>query len=240
MFGKAMIRRYLVNKLGAPEIPGALERLVSLGVKPSLIFDVGAYRGYFTRLCLKIWLGARIACFEPLKDKVIELEKLASSNPAIHIFPVLLGAESHEKVPLHESKTASSILEEHVPQNFPVNSYPMKTIDQIVREDFKGQCPDLLKIDVQGYEMEVLKGAEESLKKTQILLIELDLLDIHKDVTLAGDVVGWLNDRQWIMYDICELHRRPLDKALWQADFIFVPATSPLRADKRWASGDQK
>jgi hypothetical protein len=47
-------------------------------------------------------------------------------------------------------------------------------------------------------------------------------------------LIAWLNERDWVAYDICGLTRRPLDQALWQADLIFVPRNSPLRADKRW------
>jgi hypothetical protein len=38
----------------------------------------------------------------------------------------------------------------------------------------------------------------------------------------------------FVAYDICGMHRRPLDSALWQADFMFVPRHGYLRADKRW------
>jgi len=67
-------------------------------------------------------------------------------------------------------------------------------------------------------------------------LAEINLLDIHQNVPLLAEVVTWLSDREWITYDICGLTRRPLDQALWQADLIFVPRNSPLRADKRWAA----
>ena len=41
--------------------------------------------------------------------------------------------------------------------------------------------PDLLKIDVQGYELEVLKGAQFSLPRIKAILIELNLIDIHQE-----------------------------------------------------------
>jgi len=110
----------------------------------------------------------------------------------------------------------------------------MQTLDKIVEENFHGNPPDLLKIDVQGYELEVLKGAEKSLSQIQVLLLEVNLLDIHQNVPLLAEVVAWLNDRNWVAYDICGLIYRPLDRALWQADFIFLPRNSSLRSNKRW------
>lgn len=103
-----------------------------------------------------------------------------------------------------------------------------------MHEHFSDRSPDLLKLDVQGYELEVLKGAEQSLPHIRVILAEVNLLDIHQNVPLLAEIVSWLNERDWVAYDICGLTRRPLDRALWQADFIFVPRHSPLRTDKRW------
>ncbi|HAA29471.1 MAG TPA: hypothetical protein DCE56_19480 [Cyanobacteria bacterium UBA8553] len=234
MLLRANIRKYLARKLKVPEIPFALERLYAVGFQPTQIFDVGAYQGEFAQYCLSVWPKAKVACFEAQEDKVTQIEQLAAQNSGISVFPGLLGAEANEQVPLHLVETASSVLTEQIPQNFPVKFYRMRTIDQIVQEHFSDRSPDFLKLDVQGYELEVLKGAEKSLPKMQAILAEVNLLDIHQNVPLLAEVVAWLNERDWVAYDICALTRRPLDQALWQADFIFVPRTSPLRADKRW------
>jgi FkbM family methyltransferase len=233
---KSKIREYLARRLGVPEIPVALGRLSHRGFQPNQIFDVGAHQGDFTQCCLRIWPNAKVSCFEALENRVTQLQHLASRNSAIQVFPGLLGAETLDKVPLHEAETASSVLVEQIPQNFPVTFHPMRTVDQIVQEHFGGNSPDLLKLDVQGYELEVLKGAEKSLPKMQAILAEVSLLDIHQNVPLLAEVIAWLNDRDWVVYDICGLIHRPLDQALWQADFIFVPRNSPLRADKRWTA----
>ncbi len=228
------IRQYLARKLRVPEIPYALERLRKIGFKPTQIFDVGAYQGDFAKLCLNIWSDAKVVCFEAQELKVNQLKQIALENQAISVFPGLLGAEIKEQVALHLSETASSVFAEHINQNFRVQFYPMRTIDQIVQEHFNNRSPDFLKIDVQGYELEVLKGAEKSLPQIQVILAEINLLDIHENVPLLAEVVSWLNERDWVVYDICALTRRPLDQALWQTDFIFVPSSSPFRANKQW------
>jgi FkbM family methyltransferase len=233
---KSQIREYIVRKLGVPDIPLSLERLSHAGFQPTQIFDVGAYKGDFALSCLRIWPKAKLSCFEALEDKVNKLQQLASSNSAIQVFPGLLGAETRDKVPLHQAETASSVLVEQMPQNFPVSYHRMRTVDQIVQENFGDRSPDFLKLDVQGYELEVLKGAEKSLPKIQAILAEISLLDIHQNVPLFADMIAWLDRRDWVAYDICGLTRRPLDQALWQADLIFLPRNSPLRTDKRWTA----
>ena len=236
MFLKQKIKQYLIKKLGVPEIPSSLERLANLGFNPSQIFDVGAYRGDFADLCIKNFPTAKIACFDVLEHRVEQLNLLALKNASVRVFPTLLGSEIRDSVEFNQAETASSVLVEQVPQNFPVKSYPMTTIDEIVLNHFDGKSPEFLKLDVQGYELEVLKGAEKSIKGVQVILAEISLLDIHQNVALLAEMVKWLSDRDWIAYDICGLTRRPLDQALWQADFIFVPCNSKLREDKRWGS----
>ena len=236
MFLKQKIKQYLIKKLGVPEIPSSLERLANLSFNPSQIFDVGAYRGDFADLCIKNFPTAKIACFDVLEHRVEQLNLLALKNASVRVFPTLLGSEIRDSVEFNQAETASSVLVEQVPQNFPVKSYPMTTIDEIVLNHFDGKSPEFLKLDVQGYELEVLKGAEKSIKGVQVILAEISLLDIHQNVPLLAEMVKWLSDRDWIAYDICGLTRRPLDQALWQADFIFVPCNSKLREDKRWGS----
>jgi FkbM family methyltransferase len=233
---RAKLREYLARRLRLPEIPVALNRLAKLKFQPALIFDVGAYEGEFAQCCLGIWPQTQVACFEALDHKIVDLQKLSAHTAKIQVFPGLLGAETRENVPFHAAETASSILAEHVPQNFPVSFHPMRTIDQIIKENFAGRSLDLLKLDVQGYELEVLKGAEKSLANTQVILAELSLLDIHQNVPLLAEVLAWLDERDWVAYDICGLINRPLDQALWQADFMFVPRNSSLRTDKRWTA----
>jgi hypothetical protein len=91
----------------------------------------------------------------------------------------------------------------------------------------------ILKIDT-GYEYEVLKGASTALHNCQLVLAELNFMDIHKNVKLADEVISFLKQFDFVMYDITEIHRRPSDNALWQVDFMFVKENSFLRQNKKW------
>ena len=104
------IRQYLTKKLGVPEIPTSLERLSKLGFKPSQVFDVGAYKGDFTNLCLKYFPDANVACFEVLEHRVEQLNLLTSLSSKVQVFPTLLGSEIREQVNFNQAETASSVL----------------------------------------------------------------------------------------------------------------------------------
>lgn len=230
---KGIIRQRITRHYDVPAVPLALERLSRRSFVPAHIFDVGAYSGEFAKVCRRIWPHARLTCFEVLPRRVEELEAWCAADGNAQIIRYLLGAKVSDAVTFHEMETASSVLEEHIPQAAPVRSYPMTTIDELVASS-NLQPPKFLKLDVQGFEFEILNGAKQTLPGIDAILAEVNLLDIHKGVHLLDDTVSFLRDNDFVAYDICGLHRRPLDSALWQADLIFVPRGSSLRADKRW------
>jgi FkbM family methyltransferase len=235
LFVRRMIRKHLVRRFNIPEIPPALERLRTSDFMPDHIFDVGAYSGEFAKLCRGTWPRARITCFEVLPHRVAALRAWCTHDGNAILVESLLGATSTPAVPFHELESASSIFDEHTPQAAPVRTYPMQTIDELVKSQ-KASAPNLLKLDVQGYELEVLKGAQTTLPKISVILAEVNLIDIHKGAPVMDELILFMREKGFVAYDICGLTRRPLDNALWQADFIFVPRESALRSDKRWQS----
>jgi FkbM family methyltransferase len=234
---RSRLRRALVQRLNAPDMTLALERLAGLGFSPGLIFDVGAFRGDFARMALAIWPSARIACFEPLPHGVKQIEAVKARLPAIDIHHALVGATEKAAVEMHMAQSSSSLLRDAYNDQFPVQSFPQTTVDRTVQKSYAGRAPDLLKIDVQGYELEVLKGAEASLPGIRAILAEVNLLDLHENVPLLHELIGWLAERGFVAYDICGFGRRPIDKALWQTDFIFVKKDDALRRDKGFFVG---
>lgn len=230
-----MVRTRLARRLGVPEIRFALERLKQNGFFPEFVLDVGAYQGDFARLCFQLWPQTRVTCFEVLPEPSDKIQQMKESQKNLELIPCLLGARIQQEVVFNLAETASSVLNEQAKPQTQKTSYPMRTIDDVVERDFHGRVPDFLKMDVQGYELEVLKGATSTLNSIKVILAEVNLLDIHEKVPLMAEFISWMRDRDWVVYDICGLTRRPLDQALWQADMIFVPESSYLRNNKHYA-----
>lgn len=234
---RSALRRALVGRFDIPDIPMALRRLAQNGVTPMLIFDVGAYRGDFAKAALAVWPSARVACFEPLRHGGLQIAELRTRHPNIDLHETLVGATVEARVPMHVAATSSSLLRDAENEGYPIECFAQTTVDAAVRGSYSGQAPELLKLDVQGYELQVLKGAEASLDRIRVVLTEINLLDLHEDVPLMHDMVAWLSERGLVAYDICGLTRRPLDNALWQADMIFVRKDDALRRDKGYFAG---
>jgi hypothetical protein len=80
--------------------------------------------------------------------------------------------------------------------------------------------------------MEVLKGSTRILQQTEVVLLELSLIEINRGAPLIAEMIAFMKDHGFVLYDIVEFHRRPQDKALWQLDGLFVRSGSRFRQDK--------
>src|SRR5262249_21399103 len=93
--------------------------------------------------------------------------------------------------------------------------------------------PGFLKIDAQGYELQILKGASKILSDVEAVLLEIAVIEINKGAPLLDEVIAFMKAIGFVAYEILEIHRRPLDQALNQVDIVFVREKSELIADKR-------
>jgi len=101
---------------------------------------------------------------------------------------------------------------------------PGLRVDDLLRE-INFRTPALLKIDVQGAELIVVRGASVALRSCEIVLLETSLFQLMKGAPLLSDIVAYI-------FGLCY---RPLDGALAQIDVSFVRKDSALWRDHRWA-----
>jgi FkbM family methyltransferase len=230
------VKRKIKLQLGAPHIYWSIDNLKRNGFSPKVIADVGAYEGEFTTEVLKTFPDATFHMFEANPQKEAGLKSVLAKYPQhTKLHMNCLGSKAGQEVSFHLMETASSVLDEHVDQHAPTVVLKTETLDNIFTAAGVGKV-DMIKLDVQGYEVEILKGFEKYLPTVDVIVTEVSLLDIHKGVPLFRDVINFMYDYGFVTYDICSVSaRRPLDQALWQTDLIFVKENSALRADKRYA-----
>lgn len=210
-----------------------LKRAVDLGFCPAAVLDVGASNGRWTRECAKVLNGSKFYCIEPLVENESELQVLCRENSRIRYGLFLAGASEGSAV-LNVDGAGTSVLRGHWGNPYGSQRLvPMKTLDGLVESGWLDQ-PDLIKLDVQGYELEVLRGGEKTLSQSMGIIAEVSFMAFQEGMPEIAEVFAFMDRYGFVCYDIMSLSTRPLDDALAQADVFFVKADSPLRASNRW------
>lgn len=231
-FIPALFKNKLKEKLGVPSQEYSLKSLKKLGYQPKLVLDIGAYEGNWATSFSTIFPEAKILMLEGQKSKKDILQQKSVANKQLEFRIALLGSAEQE-VEFNIYETASSVLKEDNETGAKVEIRTLTTLDQLTINTPFAQ-PDFIKIDTQGYELEILKGAEKTMQHAQFILLEVSLIDIYKGCPMVAEVMAFMQAKGFVLYDIYSLMRRPFDKALYQSDFLFVKESSPFRADKRW------
>jgi FkbM family methyltransferase len=213
----------------APHVEFGLRAIAARGFSPRTIIDVGTFEGDWSRLARRIWPASRLLMIEPNLEKQARLAGVAKELDA-SLSCELLGADDGQQVQFYLMESGSSIMSERSPRPRTVEQRQLHRLDSLFREL---EPPGLLKIDAQGYELEILTGASAILTAFEAVLLEIAIIEINVDAPLLHDVVTFMKSVGFVAYDILEIHRRPLDHALNQIDLIFVPESSRLIADKR-------
>jgi hypothetical protein len=90
--------------------------------------------------------------------------------------------------------------------------------------------PLSLKLDIQGAELECLRGGDATLGKTEVVQLEVALLNCNETAPQAAEVITFMNSKDFAMFDIARFVR-PNGINLVQIDIIFVRKTSNVRPD---------
>jgi FkbM family methyltransferase len=203
----------------APSMIFGLRSLAQRGFSPRTIVDVGAYEGSWTTLTQSIWPGSKPIMIEANRAKIDALRKIGETHCE------LLGAKQGEAVTFNIMETGSSVLNENSGAPRDVEMRTLSTLDSLSLDI---QPHSLLKIDAQGYELEILKGAQRSLNYFDAVLLEVALIEINDGAPLLAEVLAFMGPLGFVACDILEIHRRPLDSATSQIDILFARAGSKL------------
>lgn len=233
-FLPATWKEALRRRAGAVTPRVRLENLHRAGFRPRRIIDAGAFQGDWARLAHDIFPSATVLLIEPQPQLSSRLEQLCAKFTGWRFRPVLLGASSGT-VHFLLSETNSRIVPAPLgpPADPRVVALPVNTLARIATEEGFEDC-DFLKLDLQGHELEALKGAHGLFGKIEVIVTEVSWLRIG-DVPLVTEVLAAFAQRNYRPYDIWGFNYRPLDGALWQTDITFVRADSPLLANRNWS-----
>lgn len=234
--------RRILRVGGAPKawthldlMANALHHLHRRGFRPGVVFDVGAAQGYWSQAAGAVFPEAVFYLFEPLQESEPPLRALSRRDSRFHYLLVALGRERGTRgLSVAADPNASSLLPFPGQDAASRRTVPVETVDYLVATGRTGQ-PDLVKLDVQGFELEVLGGAHALFGTGCVFIVEVSLFEFMPGCPLIHEVVAYFGERGYRLFDVAGLLRRPFQDDLGQMDLVFVPRDSALMAETRWS-----
>lgn len=231
--------RLLWPALKAGVFPAADHAGLLARLQPAAVIDVGAHRGQFALVVKAECPEAVLVSFEPQSEACAFYRRVVPGDPDLRT--LALGASDGEAT-LHISRASdsSSLLPIGSLQT---NAFPhtghlhditvmVSTLDDQLVDTVLAD-PVLLKIDVQGAELEVLRGAGALLRRAQWVYVELSLVELYVGQPFATEVIGFLGVAGFDLREIRNLASAP-DGSTIQGDFLFertAAAASPAGGD---------
>lgn len=201
------------------------------GLNPTLVLDVGANKGQFSAFALNRWPSARVVAFEPLAGPATRLSKVVGGR--VEVRRSALGdASGAAQIHVASRADSSSLLALGARQRqiFHMDEVGLEKV-QVERLD---QCRDLfadgdralLKIDVQGYEYEVISGTAGVASYVPWVFVEVSYQELYEGQKLLPQVQDLLAGMGYELRSLHNLQRDEHGNQL-QADAFFVRAQGP-------------
>lgn len=211
--------------------------ILNRGFKPTHILDVGANKGVWSSAVKKVFPSSNFTLIEPQIEMRPYLDKFCSETPGSRWINAGAGATEGELLFTVSKDTVSSSFsistEDAIERGMEQRSVPVLTLDSVCRDTI-GTIPEMVKLDVEGFEYEVLKGSSTLLKKSEIFLIEIVFFGEHEIAKQVHEMFVIMNDFGYKPYDFTSFERRPYDGALGISEIAFAREDGFLRSHKGW------
>ncbi len=202
-----------------------LQRIAQHGIELESIIDIGASDGKWSIDAMQIFPEVQCLAIEPLKEREPALITLKDKTDNFEYELCVVGEHDDEKVALN---VADDLDGSTVDGGGGVQRLvQQKTIDNIVsRKKLSG--PFLLKFDTHGYELPILAGAKKTLRKTNVIIMEVYNFRLTQTTLRYHEMCDHMESLGFRCFDIVDPMLRKYDKAFWQMDIFFCRKDNDL------------
>ena len=240
--------RRLINKAGydiqrlSPQSPTSrttlgqvCSQIRSVGFQPKTVIDVGVASG--TGELYRVFPDTYFLLIEPLGEFESNLKSILTQYNGSYVLAAAGARSGQVTFNVHKHHLDGSSLYKST-RGTEADGYevtvPVIRIDDILK-DRELEGPYLMKVDVQGAELDALDGAQQALTQTDVVVLEVSLFEFLKGAPQFFDVVSYMKRRGFVAYDMILGPNRPLDNALAQVDIAFVKEDGMFRQDHSYA-----
>jgi len=221
------VKRYNLNTSQV----ALMERLLEYH-QIELIFDVGANCGQYASFLRDCGYGGKIVSFEPLSSAYSQLLTLSKKDNLWEIAPRSALGDQEGEITINiagnsQSSSVLSMLDSHL-QAAPESAYYGSEVVQLRRLDTlakdyvtEGTKSIFLKIDVQGFEKQVIEGAVQILPLVKGIQIEMSLVPLYDQQILFEDMLEFMRKIGYELYTIIPNFADKQTGRLLQMDGIF-------------------
>ncbi|MDD3859053.1 MAG: FkbM family methyltransferase [Bacteroidales bacterium] len=196
------------------------------------IVDVGAHLGSFSVYLNSYYSIKKCLLIEPIPELCDKMRDTFKNDDGFIIINKLVMGDSNDyTLHINEQQSTSSVLDfKDIPELSEINiskrcdmNFISTTLDEVCREN-EIESIDLLKIDVQGAEINVLEGGLSILHKTKFIYIELSFKQLYFGSCVFMDVYDFLYKNGFILVDIYNGFKGKNEELL-QSDALFKNIT---------------
>jgi FkbM family methyltransferase len=225
----------LLNHFIADGIVAGLEHKAVLYEDLKTIIDIGANKGQFA-LAGRFFTKAHITSFEPLESPAKKFIKIFKDYDDVVLKKIAIGPKNQDsKIFITNNDDSSSLLEIGDLQGniydtrvVGTENISIKPLHEVV-DEASIISPSLLKIDVQGYEEQVIDGCRKIINSFDYIYCECSYVELYKGQALAYEVINQLNDLGFQVagvYNTYYEHGQSI-----QSDILFKKVNTAVRRD---------
>jgi FkbM family methyltransferase len=198
-----------------------------------VVVDVGANKGNYAKSLREIGYGEIIIAFEPQSSAYIELQKIANKDRKLVLPPRMALGDRDGEITLNisansESSSVVSMLDAHLkaaPDSVCIGTevVPVHRLDTILPDYLPPQSKSIfMKIDVQGFERQVLVGAAGILPRVKGIQSELSLTPLYKGELTISEMINHMHTLGFNLHAILPAFTENRTGRAYQMDGIFI------------------